>query len=63
MLIDHKAAITSLMLSFLFYEQNDIITLPINISLEIKFPNNIKIYKNKKAVEQITRLVHEFSSI
>lgn len=63
MLIDHKTAITLLILSFLFYKQNDITILPANISLEMEFPNGIKIYKDKEAVEQITHLVNEFSSI
>lgn len=51
------------MFSPLFHERNSIIILPADTNLETKLLNSIKIYGNKKAVEEIMRLVNKYLSI
>ena len=46
----------------IFYDRNDISIWPAK-DLEIKLSNGIKIYKDKEAVNAITRLVDEYPSI
>lgn len=48
------------MLPFLFYERNVINILMANTSLEIELLNGVKIYKDKKAVKEITPLVNKY---
>lgn len=63
MLVDHEAAAIPLSLPLLFREQN-CITIPLaDTSLETELSNSIKIYRDKKVVEQITYLVNKLSSM
>lgn len=50
MLVDHKIKTTLPILFFLFYKYNSIIISTTSISLKRKLLNDIKIYRNKKAV-------------
>lgn len=51
MSMDHKAIATSPILPFLFYKKNGIIILSADKSLKTKLLNNIKIYRDKKAMK------------
>ena len=61
--VDHDTASTSPTSSLLFYEWNGITILPADTGLETELPNGIKIYSDRQAIEKITRLIDEYSSI
>lgn len=61
--VGHEAASSPPISLPLFHERSGITIPPNGTSLETELPNGIKIYGDKDAVEQITRLVNEYPSI
>lgn len=61
--VNYEAVVTPFALLFLFHKYNGIIILPNNTILKTELSNGIKIYRNKKAIKQITNLVNEYSLI
>ena len=61
--VDHDAASTPPTSPLLFHERNGITIPPADAGLETELPNGIKIYRDRQAVEKITRLVNEYPSI
>lgn len=61
--VDHDAASTLSTSPLLFHKRNGITIPPADAGLETELPNGIKIYRDRQAVEKITRLVNEYPSI
>lgn len=59
---DLDAASAPLTLPAIFYDYN-VISIPPARNLETELPNHIKIYKDEKAVNAISRLLNEYPSI
>ena len=61
--VDYDATSTRPTSPLLFHARNGITIPPADAGLETELPNGIKIYGNMQAVEKITRLINEYSSI